>query len=81
MRVKALTTVPDSTSQKFTLIGLLAREDQTNVGKVAVAFLDFANTRSRQCSDRDFDKWYARTGQGKECVMGHKVRTYLKTFA
>ncbi len=57
------------------LVGQLAREDQKSPNeRVAVAFLDFAGSRSRQCGDRDFDKWYARTGQGNECVMGHKVR-------
>lgn len=76
MRPRALTTVPDSTSQKFMVIGQLAREDPSSgKGRVGVAFLDFAGIRSRECSDNDFDKWYARTGQGNECVMGHKVRS------
>ena len=72
-RARALTTVPDSTSQKFMLIGQIARKDQKGNGRFAVVFLDFAPTRSRQCSDEDFEKWYARSRDHHECIMGHKV--------
>lgn len=68
-------TVPDSTSQKFILIGKIARRDQVEGGgRFAAIFLDFANTRSRQCGESDFMKWYARSAKDKECIMGHKVR-------
>ncbi|KAH8104337.1 hypothetical protein DFH11DRAFT_1733918 [Phellopilus nigrolimitatus] len=72
IRARALTTVPDSTSQKFMLVGQLARKDQTGSGRFVVIFLDFASTRSRQCTDNDFEKWYARSGDKHECIMGHK---------
>lgn len=71
IRALALTTVPDSTSQKFVLLGQIARKDQTGDGRFAVIFLDFAPVRTRQCTDDDFDEWYART-HDHECVMGHK---------
>lgn len=74
MKARVLTTVSDSTSQKFILIGQLDKREQQNDGRFAVVFLDFANTRPRQCGDSDFEDWYARTAKGKECLMGHKVR-------
>jgi len=76
LRARILTTVSDSTSQKFILIGQLDKREQGNDGRFAVVFLDFANTRSRQCGDGDFEDWYARTAKGKECLMGHKVRVF-----
>ena len=66
LRTVLLTTVPDSTSQKFLLIGTTPHP-RTHV----LVFLDFAPLRHRQCQDRDFEKWYARSNQG-ECLMGHK---------
>ncbi|KIK54103.1 hypothetical protein GYMLUDRAFT_232409 [Collybiopsis luxurians FD-317 M1] len=72
MRARALSTVPDSTSQKFLLVGQVARRDQTDrIGRYVVVFLDFAGMRSRKCEDRDFERWYARSG-ASECLMGHK---------
>ena len=72
-RARALTTVPDSTSQKFMLVGQLARKDQTGQGRYTVIYLDFAPTRTRQCGDDDFERWYARSGKSdEECLMGHK---------
>lgn len=68
-----LTTVPDSTSQKFILVGQVAKRDQKSSDqRWATVFLDFAKTRSRKCEDSDFDQWYARSS-GNECIMGHKV--------
>lgn len=79
VRVRALTTVPDSTSQKFLLVGQVNRKDQTNdVGRYVVVFLDFAGTRERKCGESDFEKWYARPAKS-ECLMGHKVR-YIVGF-
>lgn len=72
LRARILTTVSDSTSQKFILIGQLDKRQQGD-GRYAAVFLDFANTRSRQCGDGDFEDWYARTAKGKECLMGHRV--------
>jgi hypothetical protein len=37
-------------------------------------FLDFAPLQQRECKDDDFEQWYARSAEGKECLMGHKVR-------
>lgn len=74
MRARALTTVPDSTSQKFVLIGQLSRKDKTTEGGFISIFLDFAPTRSNQCRESDLEKWYARGAKGKECLMGHQVR-------
>lgn len=73
MKARALTTVPDSTSQKFILIGQLSRRDKTAEGGYVAIFLDFAPTRSKQCGEGDLEKWYARNAKGKECLMGHKV--------
>jgi len=77
VRARLLTTVPDSTSQKFILVGSLARKDTKPEGKHVVVFLDFAAMRDRQCHDPDFEKWYARGKDGHECIMGHKVRMVL----
>jgi hypothetical protein len=76
LKARILTTVSDSTSQKFILVGLLDKREQIDDNRIAVVFLDFANTRSRQCGDNDFEDWYARTAKGKECLMGHKVRAF-----
>ncbi|KAJ6485837.1 Oligoxyloglucan reducing end-specific cellobiohydrolase [Mycena sanguinolenta] len=72
MRSRALITLPDSTSQKFILLGQVARKDQTDkIGRYVTVSLDFTNTRKRKCGDDDFEKWYARSAKG-ECLMGHK---------
>ncbi|KAG6840198.1 vacuolar protein sorting/targeting protein PEP1 [Blastosporella zonata] len=75
---RGLMTLPDSTSQKFLLLGQVARRDQTkDIKRVVIVFLDFVRTRSRKCTDDDFEKWYARDGKthdynfvraGHECV-------------
>ncbi|EGN96883.1 hypothetical protein SERLA73DRAFT_170248 [Serpula lacrymans var. lacrymans S7.3] len=73
LRARGLTTVSDSTSQKFILVGQVSRQDQkSDQGRYAIVFLDFAATRNRKCSDDDFEKWYARSARDKECLMGHK---------
>jgi hypothetical protein len=75
-----LTTIPDSTSRKFILLGTYPRG--TN-GQHTIIFLDFANeetggSKMRQCDkDKDMEKWYARPQNGKECLMGHKVHTFI----
>jgi hypothetical protein len=76
LRARALLTLPDSTSQKFLLLGQVPRRDQTKeIGKVVIVYLDFAPTRKRKCGESDFEKWYARKGDS-ECIMGHKVRAF-----
>lgn len=71
VRAVLLTTVPDSTSQKFLLLGSLPRRDSSG-GRFAMVFLDFAPLQHRQCKDSDFEQWYARQSEDKECLMGHK---------
>lgn len=73
LRARALITLPDSTSQKFLLLGQVSKQDaKYNDGSAAVVFLDFSKTRGRKCQDSDFEKWYARPHES-ECLMGHKV--------
>ena len=73
VRARALSTVQDSTSQKFLLLGQLSRQDATEEGRVAAIFIDFAPLGRRKCGEDDFEHWYARTAKNKECLMGHKV--------
>ncbi len=72
VRAKSLTTIPDSTSRKFLLLAKLNKKSSTDEGRVGVIYIDFAPMKSRKCTDGDFEKWYARTAKGKECLMGHK---------
>ncbi|KZT39018.1 vacuolar protein sorting/targeting protein 10 [Sistotremastrum suecicum HHB10207 ss-3] len=73
---RLLTTIPDSTSQKFLLLGTLARREQKGQGNHVMLYLDFAPIQKRECDHNpnsgDFEKWYARSGTGNQCVMGHK---------
>jgi hypothetical protein len=74
LRAQVLTTVPDSTSQKFMLLGQVPRSSSgASQGRYAIVHLDFAGTRTRKCDEGDFERWYARAGN-TECLMGHKVR-------
>ncbi|KAJ3513798.1 hypothetical protein NLJ89_g2750 [Agrocybe chaxingu] len=71
LRARGLTTLPDSTSQKFLLLGQVSKKDQKkDIGRVVVVHLDFSKTRGRKCSENDFEKWYARQ-ETSECLMGH----------
>ena len=73
LRARLLTTVGDSTSQKFLLIGQVARSDQkSGQGRFAAVFLDFATLSRPKCSDGDFEPWFARSST-HECLMGHRV--------
>ena len=72
VRAIVLTTVPDSTSQKFLLLGSSPRGKGGDGGRHALIFLDFAPLQQRQCTEKDFERWYARSADGKECLMGHK---------
>ncbi|BFZ62307.1 vacuolar protein sorting/targeting protein PEP1 [Saitoella coloradoensis] len=81
VKARMLTTVPDSTSRKFTLLATGARGEKDE-GKTLVVFVDFANLdeREKKCKldekdegKSDFEKWYARTVDGQpQCLMGHK---------
>ncbi|KAF8489994.1 Oligoxyloglucan reducing end-specific cellobiohydrolase [Russula emetica] len=72
IRARGLSTVQDSTSQKFLLLGQLSRQDSTSEGRYVSLFLDFAPMGRRKCNENDFEKWYARTIKNKECLMGHR---------
>ncbi|CAO1629918.1 unnamed protein product [Parajaminaea phylloscopi] len=75
MRAKILTTIPDSTSLKFLLVGTQARIDAGSKPRHVAAFLDFATVGKRKCAEKDFEKWYAEDGgtnEAKRCLMGHK---------
>jgi len=72
LRARGLTTLPDSTSQKFLLLGSVSKHEQKgDIGRVVVVHLDFSKTRGRKCGDDDFEKWYARQHKS-DCLMGHK---------
>lgn len=85
IRARLLTTMPDSTSRKFILLGTYPRGQS---GQHAIMFLDFANdetggSKMRQCDkDQDMEKWYGRQQNGKGCLMGHRVSHFtLFVFA
>ena len=81
IRARVLTTVPDSTSQKFLLIGKVDKDAQKGDRRpYGAIFLDFAPLRKKQCTPDQFEKWYARTSKDKECVMGHKVGAITMTY-
>lgn len=72
LRALLLTTVPDSTSQKFMVLGTLGRGDASDQGRHAVVYLDFAPLQERKCGDKDVEQWYVRPPTGRDCVLGHK---------
>ena len=78
MRARLLTTVPDSTSLKFILLGTLTRKSKDKGSKGerhVVVHMDFESLKKRKCNPNDLEKWYARTIGGQpDCLMGHKVR-------
>lgn len=79
IRARLLTTIPDSTSLKFVLLGTLTRRSKdkgSNGERHVVIHLDFDTLGKRKCGSNDMEKWYARTLGGKpDCLMGHKVRS------
>lgn len=78
IRARLLTTVPDSTSLKFVLLGTLTRKSKDKGPKGqrhVVVHIDFESLKKRKCGEGDMEKWYARTIGGQpDCLMGHKVR-------
>lgn len=72
LRALLLTTVPDSTSQKFMILGTLARGDASGDGRHAVVHVDFADLQQRKCGEADFERWYVRPPTGHDCILGHK---------
>jgi hypothetical protein len=79
LRALLLTTIPDSTSQKFLLLGSVPKREAGSSDRHAAVFLDFAALRTKQCQEKDFERWYARP-EGAECLMGHKVRFSFAIF-
>ncbi|KAG2141838.1 hypothetical protein DEU56DRAFT_267583 [Suillus clintonianus] len=72
-RAKGLTTVSDSTSQKFLILGQVMRQSQQpNQGRNAAIYLDFTGLGRRQCGPDDKESWYARAKSNSECIMGAK---------
>ncbi|KAG1738539.1 hypothetical protein EDB19DRAFT_1714235 [Suillus lakei] len=72
-RARGLTTVSDSTSQKFLLLGQVTRQSkQPNVGRNAAIYLDFATLGRPKCVPDDKEPWYARANSKSECIMGAK---------
>ncbi|GAA6008486.1 vacuolar protein sorting/targeting protein 10 [Rhodotorula paludigena] len=76
LRARLLTTVPDSTSLKFILLGTLTRHSDKKGSKGerhVIVHMDFESLKKRKCENRDLEKWYARTIGGQpDCLMGHK---------
>ncbi|OAX34393.1 Oligoxyloglucan reducing end-specific cellobiohydrolase, partial [Rhizopogon vinicolor AM-OR11-026] len=69
-RAKGLTTVSDSTSQKFVILGQVTRQSKQNGPRHAVIYLDFATLGRPQCGESDKEPWYARARADSECIMG-----------
>lgn len=74
MRVRLLTTTPDSTSLNFLLVGT-SKDRKSHAINV-----DFSNVLEKKCEKDDFEKWYARYDEdGKpDCLMGHKEYFYRR---
>lgn len=80
VRARILTTVPDSTTEKFTLVASRGKGEDSEAN-VHVFAIDFTGVRSAKCKldkgnakSSDFEKWYARYDSKGEpaCLMGHK---------
>lgn len=70
IKPQILTTVPDSTSLKFLLLGT------TGSGKNLrhwVYSIDFQGLNKRTCQKKDFETWYASVDDegNPTCIMGH----------
>ena len=77
LRARGLINLPDSTSQKFLLLGQVSKTDpKYGNDRAVIVFLDFSKTRGRKCQDGDFERWYARP-HDSECLMGHRVCVFF----
>ncbi|KAN0063715.1 vacuolar protein sorting/targeting protein PEP1 [Thecaphora frezii] len=72
VRAKLLTTIPDSTSLKFLLVGTQTRKEVGSQDRNVAVFLDFATMGKRKCGESDMEKWYAQAAADNSCLMGHK---------
>ncbi|EXJ78203.1 hypothetical protein A1O3_09364 [Capronia epimyces CBS 606.96] len=71
IRAKVLTTVPDSTTLSFLLMGAHGSGSKT---EWVMFKIDFEGLHERACKKDDFERWPARVdADGKpSCLMGHK---------
>ena len=71
VRARFLTTVPDSTTLKFLMMGV---QGSGSKSKWVMFKIDFEGLHERSCGEKDFVRWPARLGDdGKpSCIMGHK---------
>ena len=78
IRARELTTIPDSTSLQFVLIG--DRRSEHGRPENVVISIDFSDLHERTCEKDDFQKWWARVDEdGKPtCVMGRKQFFYRR---
>ncbi|GAC97923.1 hypothetical protein PHSY_005511 [Pseudozyma hubeiensis SY62] len=72
MRAKVLTTIPDSTSLKFLLVGSQTRNQADGKDRNVAIFLDFAEMKKSKCKESDMERWYVQAAQEGSCLMGHK---------
>ncbi|PWZ03508.1 LOW QUALITY PROTEIN: Oligoxyloglucan reducing end-specific cellobiohydrolase [Testicularia cyperi] len=72
IRAKVLTTLPDSTSLKFLLVGSQTRSQTGGKDRNVAVFLDFASMKKRKCGEGDMEKWYVQAAAEGSCLMGHK---------
>lgn len=72
VKARLLTTVPDSTSLKFFLIGTVGDGPEAEHYAFCIDFADYHD--GGKCKESDFEKWYARVDDKGEatCIMGHK---------
>ncbi|KAG2137161.1 uncharacterized protein EDB93DRAFT_1253769 [Suillus bovinus] len=72
-RARSLTTVSDSTSQKFLLLSQVMRQSQQpNQGHNAAIYLDFAALERWKCGTNNKESLYARANTKSECIIGAK---------
>jgi hypothetical protein len=71
VRARFLTTVPDSTTLKFLMMGAKGSGSKT---EWVMFKIDFDGLHERACVEKDFYRWPARVDKdGKpSCLMGHK---------
>ncbi|KIW22974.1 uncharacterized protein PV07_11214 [Cladophialophora immunda] len=71
VRARFLTTVPDSTTLKFLMMGAKGAGSKT---EWVMFKIDFEGLHERACGKDDFERWPARVDKdGKpSCLMGHK---------
>lgn len=74
LRVRTLTTIPDSTSLKILLLGSTSKKSSKDgQGQYVIVQMDFSAVGKRKCGKDDFERWFARAPDGQaDCLMGHK---------